>query len=168
MRQITRDDIDVGTPIITVEIPYEEFIDRFGPKHSAHPQDWDAPGPVELWFFELPWGHKITLEYHLTIGQANIYLESLEIEAVLDFLNLKPYTVYLHTDTINLLRNRFPVYTRDLSPSNLYRLDDNGNTALMHSYESSRVADYYQRLYEARGHKQHYWVEQEDKEIPGR
>jgi len=161
MRQISRDNIEVGTPVVTIEIPYEEFVCRFGPRHSDQPRDWDAPGPVDLWFFELPWGHKITLEYHLTISQVNIYVESLEIDAVLEFVGLKDHKFYLHTDTITLLRSRCPVYTRDLNPCSLYRLDDNGNTALVHSYESRRVADYYQRLYEARGHKQYYWVEQD-------
>ena len=163
MRQITRSDIEIGTPLITVEIPYSEFVGRFGAKHSEHPSDWDAPGPVELWFFELPWGHKVTFEYHLTISQVNIYLESLELDAVLEYIGLASYTHYVNTDTAQLLRSQYPVYTRDLSPSTLYRQDDNGNKAVVHSYESRRVADYYQRLYEARGHKQHYWVEQDGK-----
>ena len=147
VRRISRDDIETGVPVITVEIPYTEFVTRFGARHSDHPRDWDAPGPVELWFFELPWGHKITLEYHLTISQANIYVDSLEINAILDFLGLTPYKFYLHADTIALLKDRYPVFTRDLKPSGLYRLDDNGNTALVHSYESRRVAEYYQKQY---------------------
>lgn len=161
MRRISRDDIEVGTVVITVEIPYDEFVARFGAKHSDHPPDWDAPGPVELWFFQLPWGHKITLEYHLTISQVNIYVESLEMEAVLDGLGLRSYRRYFHTDTIALLRRHHPAYTRDLCASSLYRLDDNGNKALVRSYESRRAADYFQNLYESRGHKQSYWVEQD-------
>ena len=166
MRRITRDDIKVGMPVITVEIPYTEFIARFGPRHSDHPRDWDASGPVELWFFELPWGHKITLEYHLTISQVNIYVESLEINAILDFLAFRPYRIHLHSDTITLLKDRHAVFTCDLKPTSLYRMDDNGNTALMHSYESRRVAEYHQKQYEALGHKQYYWVDQDRSEVP--
>lgn len=161
MKRISRDDIETGVTVMTVEVPYTEFVALFGPRHSDHPPDWDAPGPVELWFFELPWGHKITLEYHLTISQANIYVESLEINAILDFLSLRAYKLHLHTDTIALLEARYPAFTKDLKPSSLYRLDDNGNTALVHSYESRRVADYHQQQFEARGHKQHYWVQQD-------
>ncbi|SEL64286.1 hypothetical protein SAMN05518845_109180 [Variovorax sp. YR750] len=159
MRRIGRADIEIGERLISVEMSYPEFVRRFGDKHSDHPADWDAPGPVELWFFELPWGHKITIERHKSIDWFNIYLESLEIEAVLDFLELRAFETHVEAYMVDLLRARYPVYTKDLGPCRLFRLDDNGNRILMHEYESRRVADYYQRVYEARGHKQLYWVE---------
>jgi len=159
MKQITRADIDVGEIVLTAEMPYDDFVVKFGPRHSDHPPDWDAPGPVELWFFQLPWGLKITLEYHLTISEFNIYVERLEVDAVLEYLDLKKQTYYLHTETIAILKNRYPIFVEGLHPSNLYRLDDNGNTIFMHTYESPRVANYYQHVYETRGHKQFYWVE---------
>lgn len=148
--------------VLTVEMPYHEFVEKFGPCHSDHPPDWDAAGPVELWFFELPWGLKVTLECHLTTPEFNIYVESLEIDAVLDFLKLKNHPHYVHAETVEALRNNYPVYTKGLCPTKLYRQDDNGNTVLMNTYESPRVAEYYQKIYEARGHKQLYWVEKEE------
>ena len=39
-----RKGIKVGMPVITVEIPYTEFIARFGLRHSDHPRDWDDGG----------------------------------------------------------------------------------------------------------------------------
>jgi len=159
MRQIGRGDIEVGERLIAVEMPYPEFVRRFGAKHLDQPADWDAPGPVELWFFELPWGHRITLERHKSIDLFNIYLECLEIEAVLDFLELRAFEIHVEAFMVELLRTKYPVYTKDLEPCRLFRLDDNGNRILMHEYESRRVANYYQRVYEGRGHKQLYWVE---------
>lgn len=164
MRQIRLDDIEISNSVIAVEMPYPEFVTRFGARHSDHPADWDAPGPVELWFFELPWGHKIILEYLTSVEQFNIYLESLEIEAVLDFLDLGAFDTHVDKFMVSLLRTKYPAYTKDLEASGLFRLDDNGNRVLMRAYESRRVADYYQKLYEERGHKQLFWVERMDQE----
>jgi hypothetical protein len=162
LKRITRNDIPFGEAVITVEMPYVEFVQKFGEKHSDHPPDWDAPGPVELWFFELPWGQRITLEYHLTIEQFNIYLGLLEIDAVLDYLRLREKPYYLHDEMIGLLKHKSPMFYEGLGRFNLYRQDDNGNKILMHSYESQRVADYYRKQYEIRGHKQLYWSEREN------
>jgi hypothetical protein len=162
MRKISRQDIEFGEWVVTVEMPYSEFVQRFGAKHADHPADWDAPGPVELWFFELPWGQKITLEYHLTLGQFNIYMGRLEIESILEYLDLKNYTYSLRTETVELLKKCHPRYTDGLGIFNLYRQDDNGNRVVMRSYESFRVADYYKRKYESLGHKQTYWVEKQN------
>lgn len=159
MKPITINDMDMGAIVLTVVMPYADFVAKFGPRHCDHPPDWDAPGPVELWFFQLPWGLKITLEYHLSISDFNIYTERLELDAVMEYLDLGGQTCYRHHATIAQLQSDHPLFTQDLHPFNLYRLDDNGNTALMHTYESQRVANYYQQVYEARGHKQLYWVE---------
>lgn len=104
LRRIDLSDIGAGEPVISVKMPYEAFVKRFGEKHSDHPADWDAPGPVELWFFELPWGHKIILEYHLAIGHFNIHLESLEVDAVLDCLDLRSFEVHISAFLADLLR----------------------------------------------------------------
>lgn len=155
MRPITRDDIEFNVQLVTVVISYDEFVGRFGLRHSEHPEDWDAAGPVELWFFELPWGHKLTLEYQLAISVVNIYMECLERSAVLNYIGLEKHVHYFNTALIQVATDRYPI-----SSCRLLRQDDNGNIAVMHTYESRRVADYYQKLYEARGHKQLYWVEQ--------
>src|SRR4051812_25754021 len=102
MRKITREDIPFAAAVIAVDMPYAEFIKKFGPMHMDHPPDWDAAGPVELWFFELPWGQRITLEYHLSIAQFNVYLGLLEINAVLDYLDLRKYVHYFHTGTLEI------------------------------------------------------------------
>ena len=60
---------------------------------------------------------------------------------------------------VELLRTKSPAFTKHLQHCRLFRLDDNGNRILMREYESRRVADYYRRVYEARCHKQLYWVE---------
>ncbi|QNK67945.1 hypothetical protein [Variovorax sp. PAMC26660] len=159
MRRIGRADIEDGSPVITVEMPYEEFVKRFGERHSDHPPDWDAPGPVELWFFELPWGHKITLEYHTSIDEFNIYVESFEFDAVLDFLDLRACEIFMHSVHIELLRARYPVYTKDLGAYGLFRLDECGDQVLMHAYESRRVADYYRQVYQGKDVGQRYRVE---------
>lgn len=162
MRKISRQDIDFGECVVTVEMPYSEFVQRFGAKHSDQPADWDAPGPVELWFFELPWGQKITLEYQLPSGQFNIYMGLLEIESILEYLDLKNCPYYLRTEIIELLKQSHPQCTDGLGVFNLYRQDDNGNRVVMRAYESFRVADFYKRKYESLGHKQTYWVEKKD------
>ena len=41
----------------------------------------------------------------------------------------------------------------------LWRQDDNGNRALMRRFATRGEAEREQRAYEARGHKQTYWVE---------
>ena len=92
-------------PVIHVRMAYDDFVRRFGPAHSTHPPDWDAPGLVELWFFELPWGHRILLQFHLGKAFFHIYLECLETEAVLEHLGLNrvahermPYFISLLQD----------------------------------------------------------------------
>jgi len=159
MRRITREELALCQEVVEVEMPYAAFVAKFGEKHADHPPDWDAPGPVELWFFALPWGQRIALEYHLAIGQFTIHLEVLEIDAVLDYLELRDAPRYLHQGIIELLKSRCPRFFEGLGTFHLYRQDDNGNKALMRSYESRRVADYYQKQYEDRGHRQLYWVE---------
>lgn len=159
MRRIELSDIEIGWPVVAVEVPYDVFLGQFGARHSDHPADWDAPGPVELWFFELPWGHRIILEYHLLISQVQIHVDSLEIDAVLEFLGLGGYPRYLDAYEIGLMKNEHSSRRRAQVPCSLYRQDDNGNQFLVQSYESERVASYYQQVYEARGHKQSYWVE---------
>lgn len=161
MRRISLEDIAFTESVIAVEMPYAEFVRRFGERHSGQPADWHAAGPVELWFFELPWGQRIILEYHLSIERFNIYLGLLEIEAVIDYLGVRDMTYYLDHSTIGPLKKKLPMFTDGLGTFHLYRQDDNGNKVLMHSYESKRVAEYYRKLYEDRGHKQLYWVEQE-------
>ena len=159
MRQITREDIQVGEIVLSVDLAHGAVIEKFGARHLDQPADWDAPGPVELWFYELPWGLQITLECHLSVPVLNIYMDRLEVEAVLDYLNLRGHTYHLNTGMVELLRTRCPAFFKDLNPTQLFRLDDNGNKFLIHTYESPRVANYYQALYEGRGHKQLYWVE---------
>lgn len=159
MRRLTRSDIEDGAPVITVEMPYGEFVKRFGERHSDHPADWDAAGPVELWFFELPWGHKITLEYHTSIDEFNIYVESFEFDAVLDFLDLRGCGIFMHAGHIELLRERYPLYTKDLGAYGLFRLGERGDHVLMRVYESRRVADYYQHVHQANEDGQRYRVE---------
>jgi hypothetical protein len=46
MKRISREDIQICEPVAAVEIGHEEFVSRFGPRHSDHPRDWDAAGPV--------------------------------------------------------------------------------------------------------------------------
>lgn len=159
MRQILRSEIEAGLPAVAVDVAYSVFLGLFGTRHAEHPADWDAPGPVELWFFDLPWGHKITLEYHLAISQVHIHVDSLEIEAVVEFIGLGKYPRHLSAYFIDLLRSGAVEHAPALIRSNLYRQDDNGKQFLVHSYESQRIAHYYQQIYEARGHKQRYWVE---------
>lgn len=144
MRKISLEDIPFAEAVIAVHMPYPEFVEKFGPKHMDHPPDWDAAGPVELWFFELPWGQRIILEYHLSIAhpQFNVYLGLLEINAVLDYLDLRKYVHYFNDGTLEILKKSHPAFTDGIGNFLLYRLDDNGNLFLMQTYESFRVADY--------------------------
>ena len=160
LRQATLDDIERGEPVLTIEVARDAFVEEFGPPHSGHPADWDAAGPVELWFFELPWGHKVVLEYHLSIGQCNVFLDCLEIEAVIDQLGLRRHPLHVNHGLVSMLEANPSVFTEGLGAFGLYRLDDNGNTVLMQVHESRRVAAYHQKVYEDRGHKQLYWVEE--------
>ncbi len=159
MRPILREDMKIGANVLTVQLPCDSFVKQFGPHHLDHPSGWDAPGPVELWFFELPWGLKVGLEYHLSISEFNVAVDRFENEAMLNYLDLGRHTHYWNFGSIELHKNAVPVLSEGLHPHSLYRLDDNGNTVLMRTYESRRVADYFQLVYEARGHRQLYWVE---------
>jgi hypothetical protein len=162
IRPLKREDVTFAQCVITVQMPYAEFVKKFGERHLDHPSDWDAAGPVELWFFELPWGQRITLEYHLSIEQFNIHIGLLEFDAVLDCLELRDSTYYLHHEMIGLLKSKYPVFHEGPGKFGLYRQDDNGNKVLMKTYESQRVAEYYRKQYDQRGHKQMYWVEEEN------
>lgn len=44
----------------------------------------------------------------------------------------------------------------------LLRMDDNGNRALISSHSTRKEAERACREFEARGHKQIYWVEESD------
>jgi hypothetical protein len=50
---------------------------------------------------------------------------------------------------------------KDRKPFRLMRLDDNGGTFEMARFASREEADEAARVYEARGHKQTYWVEED-------
>jgi len=161
MRQIAPDELGMVEHLIDVDMAYAEFEERYIPDAAYRIQDSDASGPVERWYFELPWGQRIKLEYHLKIAQFSIYLGILEIEAILEYLGLQDQPYYVRTGVVALMKKARPYCTEGLGVFGLYRQDDNGNQALMRCFESFRVADYYKRRYESLGHKQIYWVENE-------
>lgn len=161
MEKIKLDAVGKVENVISVEMLYEEFISKFGSKHYPHPKDWDAPGPVELWCYKLPWGQKIILEYLLGAGVFRIFLGILEVESILDYLQLNDYKYYIDDELINLIKKNYAEYTEGLGNYHLYRQDDNGNNICVKTFETRRVAEYYQKTYEDQGHKQIYWVEQE-------
>jgi len=162
MRRIPLEDSGPGEPCISVQMPYAEFVRRFGEKHYDHPSGWDAPGPVELWAFELPWGMRLVLEYHPSQACFNVYLPVMEVDAVLDYLALREAPFHVNRELISWMVSQRPAYGEGLGKFSLYRQDDNGHTALMHTYESQRVADYYRKVFEDRGHRQLYWVKREE------
>lgn len=165
LRQIAPEELGVVEHLIDVEMRYAEFEERFIPDHACHSRQGSCADPVECWYFELPWGQRIMLEYHLAIAQFSIHLGILEIESILEYLGLQECTYYIRNGVIALMKKSRPYCTEGLGVFGLYRQDDNGNQALMRCYESFRVADYYKRRYESLGHKQIYWVENE---APGR
>jgi len=162
MNKIKLEEIDFGDCFVSFEIKYEEFIQKFGEKHYEHPDDWDAPGPVELWCFELPWGHKIVLEYHLAISNVNLIMGRFEVNSTLEYLGVENCNPWVSKEYMVRLQEKYPKYTDGIGQYALYRQDDNGNQVLMKTYESRRIADYYRKFYEERKHKQLYWVEDEN------
>ena len=84
LRRLQLEDLDFGEVLVAVEIPHADFVARFGAPNSDVIPGWDAPGPVELWYFELPWGHKIVLEYHLHAAghQCHVHMQAFEIAAL--------------------------------------------------------------------------------------
>ncbi len=159
MKKISLDDIEFAEALVEVEMPYEEFYKKFGTKHYDHPDDWNAPGPVELWCFELPWEQKIILELHKDYGIFQIFLGILEIDSILEYLELKEHIYHIRTGLVDRLKKDYPRFCEGLGEYCLYRQDDNNNIVCMKTYETRRVAEYYRKVYEERGHKQTYWVE---------
>lgn len=99
------------------------------------------------------------LEYSLTYDFVNIYVSLMEIDAVLDYLELRGHSISIHVEWVDMLRESHPQYFVGLGQYKLFRLDDNSNKVLMKMYESDRVANYYCSLFESRVHKQLYSVE---------
>lgn len=161
MRLLRQAELGDVEHLIDVEMPYAQFAARYIPKGAYYAEIMDLTCPVERWYFELPWGHRIKLEYHLTIGQFSIHLAILEIDAVMEFLDVQSCPHFVRAGVIALLKQSRPAYSDGLGKFGLYRQDDNGNQALMRTFESYRVADYYKGRYESLGHKQLYWVENE-------
>ena len=107
-------------PVIHVRMAYDDFVRRFGPAHSTHPPDWDAPGPVELWFFELPWGHRILLQFHL--GKAFFHISwatnlPCRKEDSFGERRLAGINVGKNCDIANRLKHLGPYFVGTLRPS---------------------------------------------------
>ena len=155
----------IGNAVIAVDIKYEDFVEKFGPKHYDHPKDWDAPGPIELWVYELPWGQRIILEYYLGTDFINIYMGILEVNSVIEYLDFKDYKVHIDHGMILRLKNKSSKFSEGLGNYILYRQDDNGNIFKVKTCESKRVAEHYKNKYESTPHKQLYYIEIEKKNI---
>lgn len=159
LKKIALSDIVQCEHAITLEVTEAEFKGRFGEAHLGHPDNWDAPGPVELWCYELPWGLQVIFERSLAYAYVNIYMSIMEVDAVLDFLDLRSCQFTVHTPLLEMLKPDHPHFFEGLGQYDLIRLDDNNNRVVMKTYESQRVGNYYRNVFESRGHKQTYSVE---------
>lgn len=105
----------------------------------------------------LPWGHIVIIESGETDKSVYITLETKEFENALEYMNL---ISKISRSLIEDIKKNYELNFGNLERFNLYRQDDNSNIFLIKTYSSSRVANYFKQIFEERGHKQMYWVEQ--------
>lgn len=158
-KKIPLDDVKKGNPFADAKVAYSLVTTRLGESHYSSPCLWRASGPVELWCYELPWGHRVIFEYNLSEAKVRLFVAKWEFNAILKFFRMEDFGFEKDVIKMALAESQWPGYTDGVGRFGLFRQDDNCNTLLINEYETRRVAEYYQGVFEARGHKQIYWVE---------
>lgn len=165
LKTISSNEIQRIASVAEIELSPADVTQRFGPARETIVIDDQNNNTLERWYYELPWGNKIALEIASDSSTLKIYTEVLEIQAILEYLNLLGCRHRIDEDGIAEMKQHAPTCTQGLGRFHLLRLDDNDNTFRMQTYESQRVANYYQKLFEDRGHKQVYWVVSDGDEV---
>lgn len=172
LRKIDISDITQHELAMSIDMSTEDFRENFGDPHFKHPGDmgenldfspfsWNAPGPVELWCYEMPWGLHVIFERGQEPDKTCtfVHLSIMEIDAVLDFFELCNYQVTVHEEYLKVLREVRQKYFNGLGKYDLVQFDDNHTKVTTKTYESQRVAEYYRKVFEHRESKQTYNVE---------
>ncbi|HTP26138.1 MAG TPA: hypothetical protein VMK12_10815, partial [Anaeromyxobacteraceae bacterium] len=130
---------------------------QFGPRHAAV-NDPCAGGLKETWTFGFDCGLQLLVTHHRDSKDGRRWeLEGnlLESQHALCHLGLPADCVTWRGERLRIGRMNGKVAFESFE---LWRLDDNGNQALVDVLGSEKTAACIATMYEARGHKQTYFV----------
>lgn len=135
-----------------------------GPPHLT---EWtDGAGMEDFWAYEYPCGLKLSYQFSHTTPHGIIVLDTPEIEHAVRHLPLRREYLYLpdaacYGEMIQTYLKSYPHRAQELEQLKafqVWRIDDNGNVFAVGEPTSERDALCLVEQYEARGHKQMYWV----------
>jgi hypothetical protein len=126
---------------------------------------WDGLGMCDLWGFESPCGMKLAFQFFHS-GKGGVILDSPEIEHALRHIPfpssvLSPMPIEVYSEVLTEIAKLEPQRRSEidaLKAFQVWRIDDNGNVFAVGEPTSERDARCLVQQYEARGHKQMYWV----------
>jgi hypothetical protein len=127
----------------------------------------DGCGTGDLWAYEFRCGLKLAIQIpHMTCYPGEIWIDSLEIDHALRHLpfhidDLSPMHPEAIAEMSAEIIQRYPQRETEviqLKAFQVWRIDDNGNVFTVGEPTSERDARCLVAQYEARGHKQMYWV----------
>lgn len=140
-----------SSPILWMDIDRQTIVDRFGAKHDDGVMSHF--GPFDAWVLRFPCGLECSVAWihgHSDIPSgAEIYASACE-----------PAHLLFHLDLA--ARRWGQSSAEDIvepTPWRVMRQDDNGNVAIAHRVTTECEARGLAAEYEARGHKQLYWIE---------
>ena len=144
--------------LCTFELDPEDGVRRFGPCHREEEDPSVVAGPEEAWAFGFPCGLEVLVIHPRGVHEGRLWeLQGNlpEPQHALEHLGLTAVPVTWRAD-----RMRVHVTDREGEPPRIevWRLDDNGNEALVDVLASQATADCVVESYEARLHKQTYFV----------
>lgn len=126
----------------------------------------DGLGMMDLWGFEYPCGLRLAFQFPHTESVGGILFDSPEVEHAMRHLpfheaDVTPMTPeiydYINCEIVKTFPDRRPEIAQ-LKAFQVRRIDDNGNVFAVGDPTSERDARCLVQEYEARGHKQMYWV----------
>lgn len=158
-KKIPLNQVKTGNAFAHANLDYVVIESRLGASHYSSPAEWKTTGPVKLWCYELPWGHRVVFEFSIDESRVRLFVSKWEIKAILKYFRMEEFGFELDAQKMSVAESQWLGYSEGVGRFGLFRQDDNSNTLLINEYETRRVAEYYQGVFEARGHKQIYWVE---------
>jgi hypothetical protein len=144
--------------LCTLELDPDEGVRRFGPFHREETDSAVVAGPEEAWAFGFPCGLEVLLIRHRGVQKGRLWeLQGNlpEPQHAIEHLGVTSAPVTWRADRVRAHETKIQT---EPGRFEVWRLDDNGNEALVDVLGSEATANCVVHSYEARPHKQTYFV----------
>lgn len=151
----------------------KQVAEALGPPHLT--DEIDGAGTGDLWAYEFACGLKLFVQIpHAAYHPGEIVMDSPEISHALRHLpfhesDLVPMSPQARAEICKAIIDRYPqrrAEIESLHAFQVWRIDDNGNVFAVGEPTSEGDARCLVAQFEARGHKQTYWVERAKRAWP--